>query len=61
MSNETEEQNSVPGERGISSVAKRRHRNDSPLMKGGAVVAISVVSAGSSGSPGAVPRRKSGR
>src|SRR3954463_15104242 len=46
MSNETEEQNSVPGERGISSVAKRRHRNDLPLMKGGAVIAICVVSAG---------------
>jgi type IV secretion system protein VirB10 len=46
MSNETEEQNSVPGERGTSSVAKRRHRNDSPLMKGGAVAAICIVSAG---------------
>src|SRR4051794_16164863 len=46
MSNETEEQNSVPGERGISSVAKHRHRNDSPLMKGGAVAAICIVSAG---------------
>src|SRR3954449_1718967 len=46
MSNETEEQNSVPGERGTSSVAKHRHRNDSPLMKGGAVAAICIVSAG---------------
>ena len=31
---------------GDLSVAKRRHRNDLPLMKGGAVVAICVVAAG---------------
>jgi type IV secretion system protein VirB10 len=46
VSTGNEEPNGVAGERGISSVAKRRNRTDSPLMKGGAVVAICVVAGG---------------